>query len=85
VPVANQREDQQQKRDHEQPGRFRGVHRVAMIGLAMIGLAMIGVGMLRRLILPIVRMWGGHANIVSPCRKDLYSLEFPGTNLTHRT
>lgn len=31
VPVANQRQDQQQKGDEQQPGRFRGVDRVAVL------------------------------------------------------
>jgi hypothetical protein len=37
VPVANQRENEQHKRDQQQPGSFRGVDRVAVMLVIVLG------------------------------------------------
>ena len=49
VPVPNHREDQQQKRDQQQPGCFRRVDRVPVM-------------LVRRI---VRRLRGGHGNIVA--------------------
>jgi hypothetical protein len=40
VPVANQRENQKQKRDHQQSGSFRRVDRVAAVLVIFFGRGM---------------------------------------------
>jgi hypothetical protein len=37
VPVANQREDEQHKRDQQQPGSFRGVDGMAVMLVIVLG------------------------------------------------
>lgn len=48
MPVPDQSEHKQHKSNQEQPGGFRGIHRVAMV--MMLGF--------------VVGMWSGHADIV---------------------
>jgi hypothetical protein len=55
MPIANQREDEQQKGDQQQAGRFRGVH-----GLAVM-LVRVALGLRGR----HADFWGRHADIVT--------------------
>ncbi len=48
MPVPDQSEHKQHKGNQEQPGGFRGIHRMAMV--PMLGL--------------VVGQWSGHADIV---------------------
>jgi hypothetical protein len=48
MPVSNQSKHKQHEGNQEQPGSFRGIHRMAMV--TMFGL--------------VVGMWNGHADIV---------------------
>jgi len=52
MPVSDQSKDEQHKGNQEQPGGFRGIHRMAMV--PMFGL--------------VVGMWSGHADIVDADR-----------------
>jgi hypothetical protein len=50
VPVADEREHQEKKRDQQQPRGFRRIHRLPVMLLLRM----------------IVLIWGGHAAIVAP-------------------
>ena len=56
MPVANQRDDEQQKGDQQQSGRFRCIDRVAAL---FVGVAL---GLRGR----HADLWGRHADIVAP-------------------
>jgi hypothetical protein len=60
VPVANEREYQQKKRDQQQASRFRRVDRVA---LALVRGVTVG-------------LWGRHADIVAPVGQESSDLMF---------
>lgn len=60
VPVANEREDQQKKRDQQQAGSFRRVDRVALVLVRGV----------------TVGLWGRHADIVAPVGQESSGLMF---------